>query len=337
MTNLFKRAAVCTDIHFGAKSNSVQHNQDCLDFIEWFIDTAKRANCETCFFLGDWHHHRATINVQTLHYSMRAMEKLNTNFEQVFFIPGNHDTFFRDRRDIHSVEWAQHLSNVKIINDWFEGGNVVIAPWLVGDDWRTLTSRKGKYLMGHLELPGFLMNARVEMPNHDEIQSSHLTHFEHVFSGHFHQRQTKGNITYIGNCFPHNFSDAGDDERGMMILEWDKKPRFKAWPDQPRYRVYNLSELLENPDQLLLPNSYVRVNLDVELSFEEAAHLRETLATQYKLREMSLIPYRSDIETDNTEYTNTIESVDSIIQTQIDSLIDGVYDRKLLLEIYRGL
>ena len=337
MTNLFKRAAVCTDIHLGAKSNSVQHNQDCLDFIEWFIDTAKRANCETCFFLGDWHHHRATINVQTLHYSMQAMEKLNSNFERVFFIPGNHDTYFRDKRDIHSVEWAQHLVNVKIINDWFEDGNVVIAPWLVGDDWRTLKSRKGKYLFGHLELPGFLMNARIEMPNHDEIQSSHLTHFDHVFSGHFHQRQTKGNITYIGNCFPHNFSDAGDDERGMMILEWDKKPRFKAWPDQPRYRVYNLSDLLENPDQLLLPNSYVRVNLDVELSFEEAAHLRETLATQYNLREMSLIPYRSDIETDNTEYTNTIESVDSIIQTQIDSLIDGVYDRKLLLEIYRSL
>jgi hypothetical protein len=31
MSNLFKKAAVFTDIHFGLKSNSLQHNQDCLE------------------------------------------------------------------------------------------------------------------------------------------------------------------------------------------------------------------------------------------------------------------------------------------------------------------
>ena len=41
MANLFKKAAVCTDIHFGLKSNSQTHNDDCLNFIKWFIETAK--------------------------------------------------------------------------------------------------------------------------------------------------------------------------------------------------------------------------------------------------------------------------------------------------------
>ncbi len=31
MSNLFKKAAVFTDIHFGLKSNSLQHNQDCSE------------------------------------------------------------------------------------------------------------------------------------------------------------------------------------------------------------------------------------------------------------------------------------------------------------------
>ena len=44
MSNLFKKAAVFTDIHFGLKSNSLQHNQDCNNFVDWFITKAKSAN-----------------------------------------------------------------------------------------------------------------------------------------------------------------------------------------------------------------------------------------------------------------------------------------------------
>ena len=64
--NLFKKAAVFTDIHFGLKSNSISHNTDCNNFIDWFIETAKEHGCETCLFLGDYHHNRSTINVLTL-------------------------------------------------------------------------------------------------------------------------------------------------------------------------------------------------------------------------------------------------------------------------------
>ena len=41
MSDLFKKAACLTDIHFGLKSNSSVHNQDCEDFVDWFIKTAK--------------------------------------------------------------------------------------------------------------------------------------------------------------------------------------------------------------------------------------------------------------------------------------------------------
>ena len=43
-----------------------------------------------------------------------------------------------------------------------------------------------------------------------------------------HMRQHKRNINYIGNAFPHNFADAGDDERGCMIIEWSKPPTYHA-------------------------------------------------------------------------------------------------------------
>jgi DNA repair exonuclease SbcCD nuclease subunit len=256
----------------------------------------------------------------------------------VYFIAGNHDLFYRDKRDVHSVEWAKHLPNVTIIDNWFEGGDVVIAPWLCGDDWRQLEHKRGKYLFGHFELPHFILNAMIEMPDHGELQTSHVGQFDYVFSGHFHKRQQKGNVIYVGNAFPHNYSDVNDDARGMMILEWDKKPEFRTWADAPKYRIYSLSEILDRPEELLLNNSYIKVNLDIDLSFEEAAFIRETLVPQYSLREMTLIPMKADLETDSTDYTNTeFESVDAIIQKQIEELQEGTFEKKLLLDIYNSI
>ena len=97
MSNLFKKAAVFTDIHFGLKSNSQLHNDDCLAFVKWAVAKAKEEGCETCFFLGDYNHHRASINIATLQYGLHALEKLNENFYNVYFIPGNHDLYYRDK------------------------------------------------------------------------------------------------------------------------------------------------------------------------------------------------------------------------------------------------
>jgi hypothetical protein len=336
--NLFKKAACLTDIHFGLKSNSIEHNQDCIDFIDWFITEAKKNNCETCFFLGDWNHHRASINIHTMQYGLHALEKLNASFDHVYFIPGNHDLYYRDRRDIHSVEWAKHLPNVTIVNDWYKESDVVIAPWLVGDDYKKLAKMGGKYLFSHLELPNFYMNAMVQMPDHGELNDDHVIGFEQVYSGHFHKRQARKNIWYMGNAFPHNYADAGDDQRGMMILEWGQDPVFKAWPKQPLFRVYKLSEILENPEGLLLPRSSVRVHLDIDISYEEANFIKETLVPKHQLREMALIPMKLEQhQLDLAPGEIKFESVDQIIMDQIGNIESQFYDPKILLEIYKNL
>jgi hypothetical protein len=338
MTNLFRKAAVFTDIHFGLKSNSTLHNEDCLAFVKWATAKAREQGCETCLFLGDWHNHRASINIVTLNYSLQALEHMNDNFEHVYFIPGNHDLYYRDRRDIQSVEFAKHLPRVTICNDWFTDGNVTIAPWLCGDDHKRLAAMTGQYLFGHFELPGYLMNAMIAMPDHGDIKREDLSGFDHVFTGHFHKRQTKKNITYIGNCFPHNYSDTGDDERGMMILEWGQEPEYHAWPDQPTYRVYSLGNLIDNAATLLRPKMHVRVELDIDISYEEANFIKETFIKQYNLREMSLIPSkRSDVGEDAAPGEVKFESVDQIVTDQITNIESEFYDSKLLLQIYQAL
>jgi hypothetical protein len=160
-----------------------------------------------------------------------------------------------------------------------------------------------------------------------------------VFTGHFHKRQTHKNITYIGNCFPHNYADNHDDERGMMVLEWDKEPKYHAWPDQPRYRVYQLSDVLQNTDRLLNPGMHVRVNLDVDISYEEATFIKETFVDTYKLRELTLITQKVISEDINYDVTGNImfESVDTIVTNQLTNIQSEQYNKNLLLDIYRNL
>ena len=337
MSNLFKKAAIFTDIHFGLKSNSLQHNTDCENFVDWFITKAKAEGCETCMFLGDWNHHRASINIHTMQFGLRALEKLSKNFDRVFFIPGNHDLYYRDRRDIHSIEWAKHIPNITIVNDWFNEGDVVIAPWLVQDDYKKIQKLSGKYLFGHLELPLFFMNAMIAMPDHGEINADHFQGFDSAFSGHFHKRQARKNIWYVGNAFPHNYADAGDDARGMMILEWGTDPIFHTWPRQPIYRVHKLSDILENPEGLLLIDSHVRVHLDIDISYEEANFIRETLMPEHKLREMTLLPIKGEQAEQLGNEGLKFESVDQIIIEQINAIESTTFDKKLLLDIYNTL
>jgi DNA repair exonuclease SbcCD nuclease subunit len=336
--SLFKKVAVCTDIHFGLKSNSLVHNQDCSNFVDWFIETARSNDCETGMFLGDWSHHRASINMQTLQYSLRSLEKLSAAFDRFYFIPGNHDLYYRDRRDIYSTEWAKHIPNIQIVNDWFTDGDVTIAPWLVGDDHKRVPKLQSKYVFGHFELPHFKMNAMVEMPDHGEISADDFGGVDRVFSGHFHLRQQRKNIHYIGNCFPHNYADAGDANRGMMILDWGHEPEYHAWPEQPLYRVTKLSSLIDSADSILTPGMHVRVELDIGISYEEASMIKDTFVKNYNLREMSLIPIKNNsVDADMAPGDIKFESVDQIVTDQLTNIDSKFYDPKLLLKIYQNL
>jgi len=335
--NLFKKAACFTDIHFGLKSGSRTHNNDCEEFVKWFCETAKKEGAETCIFLGDWHHNRASTDVSTMNYTVSNLEFLSKSFEKVYFILGNHDLFYKDKREINSVEFMRLFPNVVPIKEPLTQGNVTILPWLIGDEWKAVPKIKSRYIFGHFELPLFYMNAMVQMPDHGQLQSDHFQNQEYVFSGHFHKRQTKGNIVYIGNAFPHNYADAGDDDRGMMLLEWGREPEYRSWSGQPIYRTYKLSQIIDNPDGLLKEKMHCRVTIDLPISFEEANFIRETFIPQYNLRELMLIPEKVEVESRLDPGEIKFESVDSIVISEIGAITSDTYDQKLLLEIYNNL
>ena len=336
---MFKKAAVFTDIHLGLKGNSKVHNQDCEDFVDWFIKNAKENGCETGIFCGDWNHNRNSLNLTTMDAGIRCLEKLGKAFDNFYMFAGNHDLYYKDKRDVKSTEWAKHIPGIVVVDEILVNDDVALVPWLVGDEWRKIKDIKAKYLFGHFELPSFYMNAMVQMPDHGELRAEHFEHQEYVFSGHFHKRQKQGKVHYIGNAFPHNYADAWDDARGMMILDKEnsKEPEYIDWTDCPKYRTIKLSQLIDEQDKLIKPNMYLRVNLDLPISFEEASFVKETFINQYKCREISLIPQKQ-LEEINTELDiQQFESVDQIVAGEIAAIDSDNFNKKMLMDIYNEL
>lgn len=193
-------------------------------------------------------------------------------------------------------------------------------------------------MFGHFELPLFYMNAMVQMPDHNELQASHFQHQDYVFSGHFHKRQNQGKIWYIGNAFPHNFADTWDDERGMMILEWGGTPEFRNWDNAPKFRTLKLSKLIDEADTLLKSKMYLKVNLDIDITYEEATFLKETFIADYDIREISLIQEKASVETSADDSTDAkFESVDQIVTQELVNISSEQFDQKVLLNIYTEL
>lgn len=337
---LFDDVVVFTDIHFGMKNNSRAHNQDCEDFIIWMIDQAKARGITKCIFMGDWHHQRASINVSTLNYTISNLRRINNAFEEVYMIMGNHDLYYREKREINSIPMAEEYPNIHVVNELLVKDNVAIVPWLIDDEHKALRDLDVKYMFGHFELPSFFMNAMVQMPDHGHgVKAEDLTKPELVFSGHFHKRQRVGNIIYTGNAFPHNYSDAWDDDRGLMFLKWGGEPEYVMWPDAPKYRTITLSKLIDKPEEVLSNKTHCRIALDVPITYEEANFIKETFAQQYNLREIALMPSKKEEHTQdwNNGIEIEVENVDQIVLSQLKSIQSETIQPELLITIYNGL
>ena len=96
--------------------------------------------------------------------------------------------------------------------------------------------------------------------------------------------------------------------------------------------------MIDNAATVLAPGMHVRVQLDIEISYEEANFIKETYIRDYGLREMALIPNKnSSVDTDMAPGEVKFESVDQIVTDQITNIESEFYDNKLLLRIYQNL
>lgn len=356
MTKVIKklqRTAALTDIHWGTKSNSEQHNQDCDTYIDWFCDQVRNDPViDNIVFMGDWFENRAALNVMTLNYSYRGAKKLNDLGLPVYFIIGNHDLYHRNTRELYSTVNFAEFNNFVIINeptiiDELGENGSLLCPYMFHHEYPSLE----KYLnlktwWGHFEFKGFVITGyNITMltgPDADRFVGP-----DYIFSGHFHKRQLSKNVAYIGNVFPTSFSDANDFERGMCVYDYkNKTPTFIDWKDCPKYVKCKLSDILSG--LIDLPQqSRVSCVVDVPITYEESLALKQELVAANNLRELILTESRAIAEsiTDTIvdgENPSTIEasdehssaSIDELVVHMLGSIDNNMINNQILIEEY---
>jgi hypothetical protein len=124
----------------------------------------------------------------------------------------------------------------------------------------------------------------------------------------------------------------------MMILEWGGEPEFINWPNCPKYRVIKLSELIDREAEIMKSKMHLKVNLDIDITYEEANFLKEEFTKKHDIREISLVQDKVNLDgTIDDNPDQEFESVDQIVMDQLLNIESQQIDKNTLLDIYRNI
>jgi DNA repair exonuclease SbcCD nuclease subunit len=269
--------------------------------------------------------------------SFKAVQKLAETGKPIYWIIGNHDLPFLEKRSPHSLPFLEAFSNITIIDEPTLIDDTLFVPWIVpSDNIKDIVSIKARYVFGHFEFPGFMMNQNYAMEAHEGMLSHEdFSGPEYIFSGHYHGRQIKKirdtEVHYIGNAFPHNFSDANDTDRGMMIIEHGGKPVYKNWPNMPTYHKLNLSQY---EGQVFGPRAKIIIQDDVGMSSEQRDDIRDMMLEGASTMGINIIDSPSILKRDDAALLLDGEDMMDMVTRRLKETDDPNYDADLLVDIF---
>ncbi len=345
---ILEKAAIYTDIHFGARRDSIEHGEDCLHFLRWFAEQCHNdPSIDHILFLGDYFDNRDRIKTSSLDYGYKGAEILNDIGLPLWHLVGNHECGNRHNRDIISSLPFEQFSNFTmvsepiVVKEMGEHG-AVLSPYLFEHEYPSLRNFKGiPTLYIHAEFKGFVVTGESRVMEHGPEHTDYKM-FRRILSGHFHKHQIKDNVIYVGNPFATSYADANQNNKGMATYEYKTDTYTQIpWEAGPKFTTVDLTDLLENPKKILIPSGRVKVKVDTDLTLEEANVLREKFQEKYNLREITLEEsYSIDVELSEDEKAIEelhLETTNEVIQELLKRIKDDAIDNDELLKIYNSL
>lgn len=331
-----------SDIHFGAKTNSEDFNKDCISFIEFMIDYVRKNIKEpyAYCFLGDYFHNRNQTNNLTLDYAQKGLDLLSNSTENnIYMILGNHDLFYKNQLSVSPLLSIKHNYNVKIFSEVTHIDNLLFIPWLVeGQSLSNIIKEYSgvEYVFCHPEIPSFHFNQMITMEG--EYHPEDYAGPRRILAGHFHCKDEKNNITYIGNCFSHDFSDNNDWHRkGFTILDTETNELQQIeYPNAPKYCMIKLSQL----DKVeFCSNMFIKLINDCELKPEQVFNIQEKLQKLPQVSDCCIIPSEITIDErgDDSYEVENIDNIDSLIINILQDLDMNNIKNTKLIDIYKNL
>lgn len=278
-----RRIYVLGDLHLGVKNASIEWSEIQSDFLlKTFIKAIDEdgfdPNQDLLIQVGDWHHVRESTNVRIQGVSLKIAKALCDKFPKgVHVILGNHDVYYKDQTDVHSlVGFNEMLDNFKIyenpkaitIND----KRILMLPWIDSVERFRDVINKNKtvdYIFCHADIKGASLSKTTKLEH--GIEYKELKGYKRIYSGHIHIRQDQDNVLYVGTPYQMDRGDHGNS-KGFYVLEFEEDgltERFIENTDSPRFLKFNIHDLLKmslNEISKEFNNNFIDVYIDHEFA-----------------------------------------------------------------------
>ena len=219
--------ALITDQHLDGRKGSLAFwNYFEKFYEEIFFPTLERKGIKTIIDLGDTFDNRKSIDFNVWSRIRRSyFDRLARMDITVHMILGNHCVYYKNTNEINSPELLlKDYENIQVYDGvcttYVEDTPICFVPWINKENQEEtlshLESTNAEIVMGHLELDGFEVTPGLKMEH--GMDPKIYKRFKQVFSGHFHHKSKKGNITYLGNPYQMFWNDY-KDERGFHLYD----------------------------------------------------------------------------------------------------------------------
>ena len=273
------KIAILNDTHFGARSDS-QLFADYFGkfFKDIFFPYCEENGIDTILHLGDFLDRRKFVNFNTLkNVRENFIDSLDKNDMQLHCLLGNHDTFYKNTNDLNSLNEVFsnhprfHVYEEPIVIE-LGGCRFGLVPWINTENKKEsvdfINTCDAPILCGHFELDGYQVMRGVK--HESWMTDEMLRRFEMVLSGHYHCKQSKNNVHYLGTQYQITFSDL-DDQKGFHVF--DTETRELEFVPNP-YEMFYVFQWDDKSDELpqelceidadYLQDSYVKVFVEAK-------------------------------------------------------------------------
>jgi DNA repair exonuclease SbcCD nuclease subunit len=331
------KIAIVNDTHWGVRNdNKALADYQAKFWNEIFFPYLKENNIKTVFHLGDIVDRRKYINFVTAkRLEDEFIKPCADNDIELYIVAGNHDTFFKNTNEVNALRQLYGSSSYENLHLYWDepveldmdGCKIMLSPWMCADNWeksiQAFNATQAQILMGHFEITGFEMDKGHICTG--GMDKNIFSKFDAVYSGHFHQPSSHGNISYLGAQFEMTWSDY-DQKRGFSVfdtetreIEYVQNPLHifhKIWYDDTNMTIEDVANL----DTSQLTNTYIKViitNKENPYIFDLFLdRLQQSQAADIKVVEDHM---NMDV-VDETELVDEAQDTMTILRNYIDNL-----------------
>jgi hypothetical protein len=359
-----RKVFVLGDLHLGVRNNSLEWSEIQSDFLlNFFLQKVDEEGFDPerdiLVQVGDWNHVRESTNTRIYKLSLKIAEELTKKFKRgVFVILGNHDVYYKDRTDTHSLEGFDKIyKNFHVFEEaellHLNSHRFLMMPWVenLEELKRKVNSHPADFVFCHADIKGFSLNKMQKLEH--GLEGKDLTRFKRIYSGHIHIRQEKGNVLYVGTPYEMDRGDRGN-VKGFYVLdvtEKEVKEKFIENTSSPKYIKHDVFDFLDlNLTQIgeIFKNNFVDITIESSFSqrfpmsqFTEMikdlghrqaeffSYSKEQLKTKSEAEIDSSYEYNIfTILNDNLREMNLSESQSSLISSTFKEIYDSLKNTK---------